>query len=136
MYEGLKYVIMVSVVLVIDIIWLTANKKTYSTLYGKDIRLANIRLVPAVVTYVCVISGIVFFSIPMIKKEINRDTDILGLFLKCLLWGGGLGFITYGVFNFTNMSVLSSYNIKTGIIDTLWGTTIYTIACFLFFMIR
>lgn len=53
------------------------------------------------------------------------------------LWVGFfLGFVIYGVYNFTNYSTFKDYTIKTSIIDTLWGTfllgIIYIISYFIY----
>lgn len=36
-----------------------------------------------------------------------------------------LGFVVYGVYNFTNLAVLKKYEIKTAAIDITWGTTLF-----------
>jgi len=38
-----------------------------------------------------------------------------------------LGFVVYGTYNFTNLAAIKNYEIKTGVIDIVWGTTL----CFL-----
>jgi uncharacterized membrane protein len=32
-----------------------------------------------------------------------------------------VGWIVYGVFNFTNLAMFSGYDLPTGLLDTLWG---------------
>lgn len=36
-----------------------------------------------------------------------------------------LGFCAYGIFDFTNMAIFKNYNLKTAIIDTLWGAILF-----------
>ena len=38
-----------------------------------------------------------------------------------------LGFCAYGIFDFTNMAIFKKYNLKTAIIDTLWGAILFFI---------
>ena len=38
-----------------------------------------------------------------------------------------LGFVVYGTYNFTNLATIKNYEIKTGAVDIVWGTTL----CFL-----
>lgn len=40
---------------------------------------------------------------------------------KAYAWGALLGFIIYGVFNFTNYALFPGYRLSTVAIDTLWG---------------
>ena len=35
-----------------------------------------------------------------------------------------LGFVVYGTYNFTNLAAIKNYEIKTGAIDIVWGTTL------------
>lgn len=67
----------------------------------------------AFVAYLLLALSISIFSIPQIRKrEILKDS---------IYYGGLLGVIIYGIFDFTNLAVLKKYNLKVGIIDTLWG---------------
>ena len=67
----------------------------------------------AFVVYLLLALSISIFSIPQIRKrEILKDS---------IYYGGLLGVIIYGIFDFTNLAVLKKYNLKVGIIDTLWG---------------
>lgn len=36
-----------------------------------------------------------------------------------------LGFVVYGTYNFTNLATIKNYEIKTGAIDIVWGTTLF-----------
>lgn len=51
------------------------------------------------------------------------DLDNLGLFL----YGMFVGFIIYGVYNFTNYATIQKYSIKTVAADTLWGTLVFSV---------
>lgn len=51
------------------------------------------------------------------------DLDNVGLFL----YGMFVGFIIYGVYNFTNYATIQKYSIKTVAADTLWGTLVFAV---------
>ena len=127
------YVCLIVFVMIIDYIWLTLNKHRYNmlvtTIQGKSIQ---INTVGAILSYVCVILTLIFFAIPKVEQQSSTNKHPLNLFFNSLVWGGGLGFLIYGVFNFTNIAIFKNYNIKIAALDTLWGTILYTIACFVF----
>ena len=41
-----------------------------------------------------------------------------------------LGFIIYGVFDFTNMALFNKYDLKIAIQDTVWGGVLFVLAKF------
>lgn len=53
----------------------------------------------------------------------NVDTTHLNIFLYGML----IGFLIYGIYNFTNYTTIKKYTIKTTLIDTLWGTILFGI---------
>lgn len=75
------------------------------------------------IPYVLMIFSILFFSLPNVRKE--------NLFKDSLVYGGLLGLVIFGVYEFTNMSVFKNYNLHVAIFDTLWGVTLFTIVTFL-----
>lgn len=42
-----------------------------------------------------------------------------------------LGFVIYGVYDFTNMATISAFDVKTGLIDIVWGTILCGLVAFL-----
>ena len=67
----------------------------------------------ALIAYFFLALALSVFSIPNI-----RNTNILG---DSIYYGGILGLVIYGIFDFTNLALLQNYNLRIGIIDTLWG---------------
>lgn len=131
-----RYHILITLILAFDLIWIFAMKRFYNNLVrnvqGVDIKL---RMIPAVLSYACIITGILFFSIPLISQRLESEkNDALNIAKWCVIYGGGLGFVTYGVFNFTNMALFSKYDIMTAFIDTLWGVILCTLSTFTYFI--
>ena len=48
------------------------------------------------------------------------------------LYGAICGLFIYGTYNLTNLSTIKNYTVKTTIIDTLWGTILFGLICFIF----
>ena len=77
----------------------------------------------AFVAYLLLALSISIFSIPHIRKtEIIKDS---------IFYGGLLGIIIYGIFDFTNLALLKKYNLKVGIIDTLWGGLLLSLSSYI-----
>ena len=64
--------------------------------------------------YVVMAVIVVFFVLPKI--------DSSGVIRSALIWGGLAGFCVYGVYEFTNYSLLKDWTLKTLIVDMAWGT--------------
>ena len=64
----------------------------------------------AIVTYVFLIFGLNYFIIRPGRPA--RDAFLLGL-------------VTYGVYDFTNLALLSKWQLFTAVTDTLWGGTLF-----------
>jgi uncharacterized membrane protein len=46
--------------------------------------------------------------------------------LAALVYGGGLGIVVYGVWNFTNMAIFKNYDIVVGLMDLCWGFVLFS----------
>ena len=96
--------------LVIDIIWITFNRKRYresiKKATGQDTKLSFFGVLLA---YSSLIFSFIYFS-----KKLNNifDITVLGL---CL----------YAVWNTTNMAIFKDWNFMTALIDTLWGGILF-----------
>ena len=72
-------------------------------------------------TYLILLSGLCYFII-------RTHRSVLEAFL--------LGALIYGVFEFTNMSIFKKWELKTVIMDIMWGGTLFagvTQATYLYF---
>ena len=65
----------------------------------------------------------IFLAIACSMLVQYSDLDNVGLFL----YGMFVGFIIYGVYNFTNYATIQKYSIKTVAADTLWGTLVFAV---------
>jgi len=66
------------------------------------------------IVYVLLVAGIYLFVLPRV--------DQADLLRSSIFWGGLFGFITYAIFDFTNHAIFPGWDLKTSVIDTMWGT--------------
>lgn len=69
-----------------------------------------INMFGAIITYVFLIFGINYFIIRPGRSA--QDAFLLGL-------------VVYGVYDFTNLALLSKWQLTTAVMDTLWGGTLF-----------
>jgi uncharacterized membrane protein len=67
----------------------------------------------AVLVYILLVAGVNIFAVSN-KSGIKRIPD-------SLVRGALFGFITYGIYDLTNMATLEAWTWKMSIIDMLWG---------------
>jgi len=93
---------------------LLINKKLYADQFLK-INGSSYTGVPVIVfgilCYLTLAFGIYYFGV---KQNSYLNAAILG-------------FVVYGTYNFTNLAAIKNYEIKTGAIDIVWGTTLFVL---------
>lgn len=115
-------IILVSVcLLIIDNIWILLMKFFYNkhirSIQNSDL---NIKYSGAIIAYLLMIVSIVFIVKPLLTNSKNTNKVIKSI--KC---GALVGFIIYGIYNFTNYALFTNYTLTLAITDTLWGTFLY-----------
>jgi uncharacterized membrane protein len=51
------------------------------------------------------------------------------------MYGGAVGFSIYGIYNFTSLAIYKDLEASIAITDTIWGTTLYTLATFVYLLL-
>ena len=77
----------------------------------------RLRVWSALCAYVLMVLGLCIFVIPRVAT--CHDAFI---------YGGLFGLVTYGIFDFTCLSLFSDFDVKLAIMDILWGSFVYTMA--------
>jgi uncharacterized membrane protein len=100
----------------LDMTWLGfIAKKIYDDSLGNILRKTAGVLTPnwpaAVLVYVAIVGGIMLFVLPKAS----------GNYLMALLYGGLFGAACYGIYDFTNYSILANWPLSITLIDFLWG---------------
>lgn len=99
-----------------DMIWLGfIAKGIYAEQIGGLLRRSGEQMTPiwsaAFVVYVAISLGIVIFVLP----RANGD------YLLAFIYGVAFGAVTYGIYDFTNLSILANWPLKITLIDFTWG---------------
>jgi uncharacterized membrane protein len=103
----------------LDAIWIgLIMMGFYKTQLGPILRLKPDGGIDAIawaggIVYVLIALGVVFFVLPKIS-----DTDPLWMVLP---WGFLFGIILYGVYDFTNYSLLKDWTLAMTLVDCTWG---------------
>ena len=100
--------------LAIDFTWLgLIAKKFYdNSLIHFD---RTLRWQAATLVYVLIVSAVIVIAVPKYLEN--------GLLIDAFMWGSFTGFIMYGAYDLTNMSILTNWSWKIVLIDMIWGTT-------------
>jgi len=116
------------IMLVIDSIYLTLIKgffnKQIKTIQGSDIKL---NYLGAAICYPIMIFGLYYFIIKNKKNyknnyQIVRDAVIFG-------W------IIYGVYESTNLAVFKKWDLKTVLVDGIWGGILFGLTTYIYLLI-
>ena len=115
MTELLTIVAITIIILILDSIMIGGilNKEWTHTVNTVQNSPMKIKPIYAVITYVFVVLGAYIF----VYQKINKDNWVM----DSIKWGFLWGIITYGIFDFTNLTIFRDYPLKTAILDTLWG---------------
>jgi uncharacterized membrane protein len=109
----LKYFLAAIIFVVLDGIYLNLVKDYFNQqiqkIQGSPIQ---INLIYTAITYVFLIFGLIYFIIE--KHKSVKDAAILG-------------FVIYGVFEFTSISLFKNWSLITVLMDTTWGTILYAL---------
>jgi uncharacterized membrane protein len=103
------------VLLILDLVWIklvVGNmwKKNVETVQKSDMKLNTLF---ASLSYIAIVFGLVYF----VQRHITTENYVR----ESLINGFLFGVVLYAVFNFTNLALFKEYDIKTGVVDTLWG---------------
>lgn len=115
---------------VVDMVWLGfIAKNLYDKEIGSLLRKSNDILTPnwpaAVMVYLAIVIGVIAFVLPKSQDQ----------YLNVVAYGALFGFVLYGVYDFTNLSILRDWSLKITIIDVCWGMLLCSLtSTFSFYM--
>jgi uncharacterized membrane protein len=114
----------------LDMIWLGGiAKNIYASNIGSLMRKSGGVMAhnwpAAIIVYLAIVIGIISFVLPKAG----------GNYLLALVWGALFGAVTYGIYDFTNFSVLANWPLEITLIDFIWGMVLCSLtSCFSAFM--
>lgn len=133
-----KYLIISIILMFLDVAWILLNMTTYTNAILKVQKSPMIlRNEHAIIAYIIILFSIIFVAIPFTTQNIKKgdEATIENKLLKSFMYGGAVGFSIYGIYNFTSLAIYKDMDSTIGIIDTLWGTTLYTLTTFAFLLL-
>jgi uncharacterized membrane protein len=124
--KHMKQRVLASLILItLDVMWiLLFMRKKYATQI-QNIQASRMKpnFIAGLLAYALMIIGLCAFVLPKIAKD---------SVLKSSIFHGGLfGLVVYGIFDFTNMSILQKWDIPLALIDITWGAFVYSMSSFL-----
>jgi len=130
-----QYFIVLVLIVICDGIWISANLPLYSAatrvVQGSDM---ETNLPGAAMSYLCLYALLVLYAVPIVLERMPSymsPSDTWSYkFIIAMEYGGLLGLLTYGVYNFTCLAILKNYPLEVAIRDTLWGGALFTIVTF------
>ena len=116
----MNFIYLALIYLVFDIIWINLMTPILYRKVFENIQKSEMipNLVYAVCCYCVLLVCLYFICIPL-STTYQKKYKWIAYAL--------VGFALYSVFNLTNAAVLSEYPLKMIIIDTVWGTTVFSI---------
>lgn len=131
-----KYIIISVVLIFLDFMWISFNMTAYSNTILKIQKSAlEPRLEHTIIAYIIIYFSVIYVAIPFTVLNIKKGEAIENKLLKSLMYGGAVGFSIYGIYNFTSLAIYKDMDTTVGIMDTLWGTTLYTLTTFAFLLL-
>ena len=123
----LTYVVTLIAFVAIDMIWLMwLARPTYVAEIG-DLLRKQPNLGAALAFYFMFAAGLVFFAVmPSLKA---------GSMIQALALGAALGFVAYGTYDLTNLSVMNGFGLKIAMIDLAWGTVLSAITSLIAYVV-
>ena len=101
----------------LDFLWLGFIAKSFYQAEVGSLMLSRPNLAPAAVLYALLAGGLLAFAIV--------PAESLG---RAALAGAFLGLVVYGVYDLTNLAVLSGWTLRVALADMAWGTVLSTAA--------
>jgi uncharacterized membrane protein len=136
-----KYLIITGILMVLDVAWIAMNVSAYSsTILKVQNSPVSLRTDYAIIAYLFILFSVIYVAIPFTTQSIKKGDSIRSIsietkLLKSFMYGGAVGFSIYGIYNFTSLAIYKDLDSTMGIIDTLWGTALYTITTFVFLLL-
>ena len=124
LYIILLFITLVIDLFVINIFFKKMWEKNIENIQNEKLQV-NVKY--GLVTYFLIPLGILLFVYPKIDKKEWIQTS--------LLYGFLFGIVTYGIFDFTNLSLFKKYSLNIAIIDTLWGGILCAIVALISYQI-
>jgi uncharacterized membrane protein len=117
------FIISSTLLVIIDVIYLSiigksVFEKTVLSIQGSKL---VVNIPPAIFTYILMAFILNYFIISSNKPAFDAFI---------------LGFCVYGIFDFTNLAIFKNYTLKTAIMDTFWGATLFYVTTLITYKVK
>jgi uncharacterized membrane protein len=119
MYKNFAITFIVSLCLFILLDFLWFKLYSYKNIYQQQFKSINNGNFPLRIWYGLIVWVLMAITVSW-YLSIYKSSH-----LNIFLYGMLLGFLIYGIYNFTNIATIKKYTLKTSLIDTLWGTILF-----------
>ncbi len=114
------FLILIPAIAALDLVWLGGVMSSfYRSELGSMLRLRgdsmDVVIWAGAIVYLLIAAGIVAFVLPRLPS--NKK----GRLAAALRWGFLYGVLLYGVYDFTNLAILSHWPLTVVAVDVLWG---------------
>ena len=111
------FIISMLVFFLLDMTWIGfIAKGLYFKSYGNWLRLENGRMLPIWWAIIIIYAVFAFATLTFVVPLANNSL------LHALFYGAALGFVIYGVYDFTCLAIFKDWPVMMAFIDWLWGT--------------
>lgn len=103
-------------ILLMDVVWLGfLSKPLYIKHLGHFFHITptgmKLNYIAASIVYLCLILGIMLFVLPKAQSSV----------ISAFFWGSIFGFITYAIYDCTNLAIIKNWPLYISLIDIAWG---------------
>jgi len=125
MKKKIFYVIINTIVMLLaDNIWFKLSGDFFKSELKDIANISNnefqVKILPAIIVYLLMAIAVEKFVVT--DKKSNISTVLIN--------GALMGFLLYGVFDFTNLAILKSYSWSMVLVDVSWGTFLLSFTSF------
>ena len=120
----------------LDAAWIGGNKTMYrEAVESIQAQPMQVNIPAVLLSYAVIYVALVCVALPSVLRKHSdlhffREYSALELFKRSMKYGGSLGFLIYAVYNLTTKAILYKYPWKVCVLDTTWGTVLFTFVCF------
>lgn len=112
----LQYIIMLTVFLALDFLWLGLVAKKFYTRHLGFLMKKKTNWLAAIIFYLIFVLGLYLF---VVQPALAKDS-----WTHAILFGSIFGLITYSTYDLTNLATIKGWPLKITIADLFWGVSL------------
>jgi uncharacterized membrane protein len=140
MNNNIKVIIISIIYIIFDVIWISSNIKMYNNntirIQGKISNITYNTIIYIIICYGLLLLSIIHIAIPLTLNNIKEKDTLEDKIYKSIQYGGSVGFCIYGIYNLISLIIYENFEIILAIIDTIWGTFIYSLLTLIYLLLK